>query len=340
MVKQADALGDEYSTLLIAFSERRLRVSQLVQWSGLPCSTCILSDRANAAKPAVLPKTLPASELPAFSGSEYADALGVALRCTAEAAFDACLTPTKLPAQRQKVLPEAQIDEAAVAAWLATAHPIDELELKQSLRAMGFRTPRETLTRTETSAAREAERLGLRVELKAMGPKFSPENFGRLAKRCDAGHAAVRQAFRDLVQAYKEMRSSDRMRGIVVSESLPQQWALDCTVMRVRKRTLLGLDLLHRDMSVSRVLTSCPISPARAEAIVHQLIQGVSRAPTRRIRGQATLNINQQAVALFICHLAQTASLLTQRLHWVRLDTVAISTEGDGTPVVVDARCG
>lgn len=222
--------------------------------------------------------------------------------------------------------PRVRVGEARrlLDGWRCSLH---ELQVKELLGCYGLRGPEAELATSSSGAGRLARDLGFPVAVKAVGPQLRERQTRGMVALDVQNESAVRQAFREVVNACAAEDPSPLLEGVLVSAMVDLPAALDCTLCwSPRSPALLLARSRIAHLSAPPLVLLCPATTEDCLDLAGELLRGIKRpdsgAPARYL-------------ARFLSRLSWLGADLDGRMRWLRLDTVSPPT-AHTPPLVID----
>jgi hypothetical protein len=208
---------------------------------------------------------------------------------------------------------------------------LDEYQVKRLVSLFGITTPLEELVTSASAAAAAADRIGLPVAVKAVGPALRDRRRAEAAVLGLESFAAVRQAFRDVLQACSRMTPSPALSGVLVCAMarLPSQF--EAAILCEGESAPL---MLMRVTGSTRgeIVRACPFDRRQAE------LAAAALAEDGLITTRGRLSAAQiRRTADLLRRLSWLALRTRERLRWLRLDAIT-PPEGRRPPLVLDGH--
>jgi acetyltransferase len=184
----------------------------------------------------------------------------------------------------------AGIDREAAAALLRTSgRKLTEREAKKLLAAYRFPVTREKLATAADEAAAHAREIGGPVALKIDSPDIAHKTEAGAIRLGVQGDDAVRDAYRQVLDAARRYAPGAHLNGVLVQEMAPQGVEMMLGVIRdpaFGPIVAVGLGGIHVEVLKDIAYRAAPVARLEAEAMLRelrgaQLLDGVRGTPPR-----------------------------------------------------------
>ena len=211
--------------------------------------------------------------------------------------------------------------------WPGALH---ELQVKELLRCYDLLSPSEELVSSSSGASRAARRIGFPVAVKALGPQLQQRQPREMVALDVRNESAVRQAFREVINACGALAPSPLLEGVLVSAMVPLPAALDCALCWTPQSPAL---LLARGrvahLSTPPHVLFCPAAVEDCEGLSAELLHGIHLPD---------VGAHARHLARFLSRISWLGADLQGRMRWLRLDTISPPT-ARRAPLVIDGYC-
>jgi len=199
---------------------------------------------------------------------------------------------------------------------------LTEVEVKTLLGVFGLRAPAERLVSSASAAAQAAAAVGAPVAVKPVGAELVQRAAIGAIRLGVEGGAAVRQAFRDVLDVCARIKPSPPLAGVLVSQMVALPFALEVSLLwPAGAPPVLFAGRRREDDEVVGLM--CPVTAAQATWASARLLGARCDAAVR------------DRLAVWLQQLSSLTPDLAGRMRWLRLDTVSPPTK-TSPPLILD----
>ncbi len=212
---------------------------------------------------------------------------------------------------------------------------LTEVESKALFAAYGLPVAPTVLAKTEDEAVAQAQKIGYPVVMKIVSPQILHKSDAGGVKVNVKDEAAVRDAFKVILENAKKYKADADIHGIAVQEMAP--WGTECIVGSVNDATfgptiMFGLGGIFVEVLKDVTFRVAPVSAGQAA----KMISEIRGAPILAgVRGEAPRD--RKVLADILCKYSTMVYDLSDEISETDANPVLVYEEGKGV-TVVDAR--